>query len=649
MPIEFKCPSCAVSIRVSETHAGKKGHCPSCRANLRVPVTGASNSSAIDKVKSSSGMNKAEFITFACPSCSKMTGFPVALAGTAASCPICQASVMVPGESGGTSFVVGSREIPAVQTPDDTAAKRSPLLYAVAGVAAAGILFAIAFLWGKGSQTAISTAQVAQNAPAPTPSPAPVAATPAMAPAEEVKAVAKEPAPPPLPRSAESHDESARDMAGSETPKSSAVAPETAEPKVAVPDNVSSLLSAQEKKAAPHEDDSDTTIVQKKPAAAPAESARDAAPDDVPEKVKSKPEAPASEKKAVAAKTPDHAMSPAKPAAPAPVCAQCLGTGFLPLVASHIYVHGAGEAVTPAITANAVPWRLCTRCGIGKDIQTLVAAEATRLAAAPAMHKKWEDLAGVRLSYVETHHVTLRSTMSETELKIVATAIEQLSNQLEQSTLSTVMTQIRPDTDEILIGGDNAGYRAFLDALQAIDPKSDWALAKDSTGFLLPHMAVLNAQRGGGMGARDMALYQYGEMLIMRATDNKAPAWLRLGFAAYCENLITKKNLVYAFQYEKNEVHFGDNWDNEIKKFAAQSKLKTWDLMFLMQPVGATALDYLTCYSMVNFFMTTDPKLFPKLALAIKDGLDSEHAVQKVYNTDYKRIQMMWANWAIAK
>jgi hypothetical protein len=312
-------------------------------------------------------------------------------------------------------------------------------------------------------------------------------------------------------------------------------------------------------------------------------------------------------------------------------------------------VRTGSEAVTAATASNAVPWRLCSRCAAKVDPQTLVSTEAARIAASAAAHKLWEEQAGAKLSFAETHHVSLRSTLSESELKIVANALEQLTSLLQQNTQCTLLTQTRPDTDLILIGADKAGYWAFLDALKAQFPKEDFSLQKSSTGFMTSHLACFDAQRGGGMGARSMALYQLAEMMMIRATDGKAPTWLRMGFASYCENIITKKNLVYAFAYEKNEVHFGENWDNEIKKFASQSKLKTWDQIFLCNAIGMSSLDYLTCYSMVSFFMNTDPKLFPKLVLAFKEGLDSEKAIQKVYSSDHQRMQNMWAQWAMSK
>ena len=51
MPIEFKCSSCQVTIRVPDVYAGKKAHCPKCNARVKIPAAGAANSTEIEKVK----------------------------------------------------------------------------------------------------------------------------------------------------------------------------------------------------------------------------------------------------------------------------------------------------------------------------------------------------------------------------------------------------------------------------------------------------------------------------------------------------------------------------------------------------------------------------------------------------------------------
>jgi hypothetical protein len=573
---------------------------------------------------------------------------------------------MVPQNSGEESFVVGSTAAPggatstiepAQEVPVAAAqSKTPPWFYAVAGAAVAVIAVSVLILVfrGGGTNTALNSPTTPQN-PAPTPAvPAsqksvqpvqargeerpsidtPKADSKQVAEKEKKELPVEQPKDPELPAPKSKTEEPDQAFAG----KSAAVnAPSPAEEKP-VEKPVAVTPPEPEKKPAPvvgDDEDTEGRITKPKPVAPVADNADDSKP----------------QKTNVAAK-PEPAPAPAKPVAPTPpppVCQQCMGTGFLPLSPMRTYIRTGSEAVNATTASNSVPWRLCPRCQGKVDPQTLVTAETARIAAASERQKQWEEMAGTKLTFAETHHVTLRSTMAESDLKIVANTLEQLTTLLQQNTQSTVLVQARPDTEQILIGADQAGYWSFLDALKALNPKEDWSLSKQSTGFMTPHLSVFNAQRQGGTGARSMALYQLGEMLIIRATDGKAPTWLRLGFASYCENIITKKNLVYAFAYEKNDVHFGENWDNEIKKFASQSKLKTWDLIFPCNAIGMSALDYLTCYSMVNFFMSSDPKLFPKLLLAFKDGLDSEKAIQKVYSTDYQRLQNMWVQWALSK
>lgn len=41
MPIEFVCPACQTTLRVSEQHAGKKAKCPHCQSVMQVPMQSA--------------------------------------------------------------------------------------------------------------------------------------------------------------------------------------------------------------------------------------------------------------------------------------------------------------------------------------------------------------------------------------------------------------------------------------------------------------------------------------------------------------------------------------------------------------------------------------------------------------------------------
>jgi hypothetical protein len=96
-----------------------------------------------------------------------------------------------------------------------------------------------------------------------------------------------------------------------------------------------------------------------------------------------------------------------------------------------------------------------------------------------------------------------------------------------------------------------------------------------------------------------------------------------------------------------NQVKFGQNWNNDIKKYARRGKLKQWEYIFPLDLIGMSALDYLTCYSMVSFLIKNDPQRFVKFLLEIRDGAASDKALEKVFGRRVKDLQMMWAQWAL--
>ena len=714
MAIEFQCPDCKAAVRVPDIHAGKKACCPACKQQIRIPdatpVADAPVAAppvsiekpatppvepaeavkpAVDPVPTvvakpatpatgepvapaptpeptaaaAASAAKSGYIKFTCPGCGKMTGFEAKFAGKVVPCPSCKVKVMIPEESGGDSFLVGTvpgatekpgmrkgaaaEHVHAAHKPlkKKTAESRSPLLGIVAGIAVVGLIITAAVYWPR--KVPVSGAQQTVAA---------LSTSPAIRP----PAGAQSPSDGAAGSSADTKSADADTMeigVRADAPAESATSPavsQTAEPKA--PPSISDMLSTHEKKSVRTDEETDRGPALKHGDTTPADAnigkelIASAQADPEP----AKPAAHTTPSpKPIGSPLPQNsrkpAPAPAVPAAPIAagpsVCLQCLGMNTVPILPPHAYVHAASD---PLNAAAAVPWKYCPKCQAGKDPQALVTAETDRLSTVIANNQHWEQLTHARLAYLETHHVAIRSTMPESEVRNVGTALEQLTGQLEQLTQTTVMTQTRPDTDELFIAWDIQGYSAILKAMMQQDPEHDWQLGQNSGGCLLPHRGMFNANRGLGVSPKHMALYQLGELLILQATDNKAPTWLRYGFASYCENLVAKKNLVYAFQYEKNDVRFSDNWDAEIRKNANQGKLKPWDQAFLIQPIGMTSLDYLTCYSMVDFMMSTDPKLFPKYCLAIKDGLDSEKAFEKVYNSDIKKIQQMWSNWAVA-
>ena len=331
---------------------------------------------------------------------------------------------------------------------------------------------------------------------------------------------------------------------------------------------------------------------------------------------------------------------PARPVAP---CARCLGMGLVPPAAPRIYIQMGKDPLPEA--SLALPWSHCPLCRAGQANTDLLLAENARLAGVARHNEEWDRVLGPGAVHAETHHLSLHTELPAAQAKAVARAIEDLTSHLQSTTRSTLLTSTRPDTFELLIFSGKKSYRRFIDVIARDFPGKNWDLSKRADGDSAGKVGFFSARLA--VPTEDMAVFMTAGMLMARATGDKAPAWLMEGFSSYCENTIAGRNLCYSFQYGYNEVRFGSNWNAEIKTYAQQGKLKTWDKIFPLDMINIKALDYLTCYSMVSFFMKTDPQRFVRLVAEIRDGAESDKALEKVFGRRIPDLQRAWANWAM--
>jgi DNA-directed RNA polymerase subunit M/transcription elongation factor TFIIS len=704
MAIEFNCPECKAAMRVPDMHGGKKGHCPACRKAIQIPAASNAAPASVPAESSSEPVavelavtapaaeapkpaeatpgeaaGNSPYIKFNCPGCGKMTGFPTKFAGTPMTCPACKVKVMVPEKSGEESFIVGAvlaeekskpakykysepvrkpapekaavaAQPPAPAAPGvahapklKAAANRSsekadkvPLPIILGGVFALGVVVTIAFLYSRHSSSAVAELErkalkptTEEKRPAPVVTETPVRddvtkQTPVTRPAvSEVPPRTPEP-----PKVVETPPDSVE--IGVKTP--------------ATPENAPPVAPAKEPKSKGVDDDIDTEPA-KRPDPPKQDPAFGGGPPvaNQPQPNQPVPPPPAQADKSAKPLQPpiQNAPKPPLPKVAEGPCPQCSGTGFMPILPSRPYVQTGAFALNSNNAPSAVPWKFCSKCNAAGDPQSLITAETARLNAIAAANQQMEGATGLHLLYGETRYVAVRTTMPESETRATLAALDDLTAKLQQMTSSTVLTQTRPDTNDILIGWDDGGYKALLAAAGMQGTMGN--------GVVNENRGIYNANHGLGIPPKHMALYNFAYMLMQKACGNKSPVWLRLGFAAYAENLVTRKNCVYAFTYEKNDARFGDNWDLEIKRYAAQGRLKTWDQIFNIDGSAMKALDYLTIYSIVEYMMTTDPKLFTKLCLSFRDGMGSEQAIEKTYGRDYKQVQQLWAQWATTK
>jgi len=453
----------------------------------------------------------------------------------------------------------------------------------------------------------------------------------------------------PVPTPAFRNEETSKPAVAQETVAPPATAPEP----VSAPAPTQNLADLLKTPAAREQKRDDDEALLEKEDAARAKKAAEPDPmakDDLRSKLKTEePAAPPAPPKALAAKSgmPGSTPAPAKAIdAPelTPVCATCMGTGFTPIGGPRHLVRGLKDAPPPGTLLP--PWKQCAKCKAGVDDATLAEVEAARMKdpAVQATADNWAQMAGGNLGSVETRHITFRSQLAPAQSRVVADMLEQLTEHLQLTTRVTVLTPTRPETHELFLFTDRGAYEKIRDTV-APNPNIDRAALAKISGMSGRNKSLFHVQPP--QKPEHMGLFLMGRMSMTEASNAKAPFWMVEGFAAYCENAITKKNLCYTISYELNDIKFSPNWNDDVRKFALKKQLKPWKDVFFASGVQMKPLEYLTCYSMVSFLIKSDPQRFSKLVLAVREGHPSPVALKLAYGRSVEDLQNMWANWAL--
>lgn len=708
MAILFQCSACNSKMRVPDTHAGKKAKCPSCKQVVNIPAQSTlkeATKSTLDLKATEDDLAlqdpnapaaapepaKPKFITFDCPSCGKKTGFPSEKAGQPATCPSCKATLMVPEASGGEAFIIGElpagtpapakqgsarmNPAPKIQVRRDLlankkstaaapAVKKTQALVVLGGVLAAGLVAGLLLMWALGRSDAENTAA---NAPAPgsnTPAVAPTATPAALNPRENAPGHGDKTGAVVTPRPDEigaslpaAPKETKTDLSDQPLLISRRVgndeAGETEAPAAETPAMPPAPETPATPATKPDGDDLDLDKLQK-------DNAAKAANEKPPEVAQENPDGgknslgflnkddPANPNPEGPNTPPAQPANPVteKPKAPDP---ELYANKFAPLPTLRPLVH-LGDA-PPAQDWVLVPWQYNPNYKGEKDNEKLVTDAKLRFMEARKRYLAWLEMTKLKLQMVNTHHVTLYCELPETLARNVGDACEKLTAHLQKVTMSVALTPALPSKQEIVILWDDFSYQNFINVLAAKSPGTDYTLARAANGSSDSlHFGFFNAMKAVGAPPEHMALHQFGKFLINEATGGKAPLWLAEGFASYSENAVLNKNLVYSFRYEMNEVKFSPNWNEDIRKFAEQRKLKEWKFIFQLDLIGLGSLDYLTCYSMVSFFMKNDPQHFVQFVQFVqylRDGMDDKTALAKAFGRPVEDLQKMWGQWTL--
>ncbi len=331
-------------------------------------------------------------------------------------------------------------------------------------------------------------------------------------------------------------------------------------------------------------------------------------------------------------------------------CPLCQDMKILPNLPYRNYIRFENEP--PPNPDHFPPWHICDKCQKGIDAKAAAKEISddmkTRQDNARAQHKPLEDMLTKKFVQFETPYITVRSMLAANINHKIADGLEKCAGILETNSKSMVLMGTRPDKDQIVIVGDEPTYFKLVDQIVK-DPKENLMSRKlAGMGWYTSDGAATKVIDNGKPGMRQecFAVFDFGGMLMHRATDGKAKPWLTEGFSAYCENATFGTNTVVSIAYEENNgIKFDKNWNEAFKKVQKENKVKLWEEIYEIQLEHLKQSEYLHFYSMVSFLIKQDPARFDKFVLLIKEGMESGPAIVLAYGKPSKEIQIMWRNW----
>ena len=337
------------------------------------------------------------------------------------------------------------------------------------------------------------------------------------------------------------------------------------------------------------------------------------------------------------------ATKPGEPAnASAALCPLCKGATILPLLPYKPYAKYEGQsAPSPDFPAQ---WKWCDKCQKGANPKAIIEDMKERQARIPDKHKQFEEFAGKPLKQFETPFVSVHSQLTPGVNATVGKALEKCVGILQNNSHSMVLMTIRPDTDDIVMLADPTTYTTYIDKAFARNEASNRELLKKGSGASAIHHDMFKMV-ANGPPAECCAVFGLGGLIISSATDGKLKPWLNEGFSAYCENATMGTNYIYRFNYELNQVKFGKNWNEDMKKCFKDNKLKPWVEIFQVDMSHMKSFEYLTCYSIVSFLIRNDPVRFDNFVLNVRNGDDTIPAIEKAYGMKIKDLQTGWVQW----
>jgi len=325
-----------------------------------------------------------------------------------------------------------------------------------------------------------------------------------------------------------------------------------------------------------------------------------------------------------------------------PACAACANLRVAPL-----------DAFTPFVMVDdgkpyevVAPWRGCQKCNAGLKADRLADGLRARLAAASKAKAQWEERTKAELTLVATPYLSIYTQARPQQVRSYALQTEKLVGHLQKQTGSMTLTRTRSDSDVILLLSEPRSYKHFVDEMAKRQPDQGWAQCLNSSGGVDRHIAFSNLARSGA-SADHHIVFLFGQMLMHEATDQKAPPWLREGFAAYCERAVFHQNLFSSSAYKENRPRLEPHWPRAMRMALQKGEKVSLRSVIGLDMSGAGAGDYLGCFSVVSYLLDAHPKPFLKFVLLLRAGEPVRKALEMAYGRTIDELDAEWRTWAM--
>jgi hypothetical protein len=331
-----------------------------------------------------------------------------------------------------------------------------------------------------------------------------------------------------------------------------------------------------------------------------------------------------------------------KPADTAPACEACSGLRIVPVQPFQPFVMVADGKPYETIA----PWKPCPKCSAGVAEKAATDELSACLEKAIEVKATWSERTGVELKLVATPYLALYTQARPQEIRDYALMAEKLAGHLQTLTGSMTLTRTRAGQDGIILLNENKACRRLIEEMAKLHPGEGWENCKDNSGGVDQHIAFSNLTRSGAT-ADHHVVYLFGQILMYEATDNKAPPWLREGFAAYSERTLFNQNLYASFSYKENQPKLEPHWPRAMRTAFQKGERVSLGGVLSLDMASASSTDYLCCFSVVSYLLEAHPKEFVRFVLLLRAGEMPRKALETAYGKSLDDLNAEWRKWAL--